>query len=149
MFLIQQLALVGVQLVQLKIAAATEIHVCTPKNWIWSWNVPHGLSPTADYSHLGHWVLPSWPALRGKEWARLGFHLPQVKRRMVWTQQYWFLTCLCSPQAGTLLQKKMANAENCCIPGPMSTKQALFYVFQHTDSSYECPYNSCTEDFSY
>ncbi|XP_052662892.1 ubiquitin-conjugating enzyme E2 Q2 isoform X5 [Harpia harpyja] len=52
-------------------------------------------------------------------------------------------------KAGTLLQKKMANTEDCCIPGPMSTKQALFYVFQHTDSSYECPYNSCTEDFSY
>ncbi|KAM9640643.1 ubiquitin-conjugating enzyme E2 Q2 isoform 5-T5 [Morphnus guianensis] len=52
-------------------------------------------------------------------------------------------------KAGTLLRKKMANTEDCCIPGPMSTKQALFYVFQHTDSSYECPYNSCTEDFSY
>ncbi|XP_029869292.1 ubiquitin-conjugating enzyme E2 Q2 isoform X5 [Aquila chrysaetos chrysaetos] len=52
-------------------------------------------------------------------------------------------------KAGTLLRKKMANTEDCRIPGPMSTKQALFYVFQHTDSSYECPYNSCTEDFSY
>ncbi|KAM6059214.1 ubiquitin-conjugating enzyme E2 Q2 isoform 5-T5 [Theristicus caerulescens] len=52
-------------------------------------------------------------------------------------------------KAGTLLQKKMANIEDCCIPGPMSTKQALFYVFQHTDSSYESPYNSRTEDFSY
>lgn len=53
MFLLQQLPLVGVQLVQLRIAAATEIRVCTPKYQGRSWNVPHGLSPTADL-HLGH-----------------------------------------------------------------------------------------------
>lgn len=48
MFLLQQLPLVSVPLVQLRIAAAVEIHVCTPKYQVRSWCVPHGLSCTAD-----------------------------------------------------------------------------------------------------
>lgn len=72
MFLLQQLPLVGVQLVQLRITAAAEIPVCTPKYQGRSCNGPHGLSPAADLltfralSKRAQLVL-SWPALRGKD----------------------------------------------------------------------------------
>lgn len=144
MFLLQQLPPVGVQLVQLRIAAATEI-VCAHPNTRAAPGMCHRVCLHCCLLTFRALGLTKMAFFEGRE-GQGRFPSPLVESGMVWTQQHWCLTCLCSPQAGTLLLKKMANAEDCCTPGPMSTKQALCFP---TDSSYECPYNSCTEDFSY